>query len=149
MTDKANSMNHNAALHVLGDRGQTVDGSSNDVRGRQVKDKNGQGIEKVTDLLVDDRENQVRFLLVAHGGFLGFGDTKSLIPSTPSPRSPSSTSTSIRHQSRSRQLPATPRNSSMTTGSTTASTATTGACRTGTRGTSIPAASAPHRSLGL
>ena len=80
MTQNHNSTNHNSTLHILGDRGQTVDGSANDVRGRQVKDKNGDGIGKVTDLLVDDRENRVRFLLVAHGGFLGFGDTKSLIP---------------------------------------------------------------------
>jgi hypothetical protein len=34
----------------------------------------------VADLLVDDQENKVRFLLVEHGGFLGFGETKSLIP---------------------------------------------------------------------
>jgi sporulation protein YlmC with PRC-barrel domain len=72
--------NHDATLYVLGDRGQTVDGSANDVRGREVKDKNGDGIGKVADLLVDDQENKVRFLLVEHGGFLGFGETKSLIP---------------------------------------------------------------------
>ncbi|HEY5186416.1 MAG TPA: PRC-barrel domain-containing protein [Actinomycetes bacterium] len=74
------TQNHNASLYTLGDRGQTVDGSANDVRGRQVKDKNGDGIGRVADLLVDDRENKVRFLLVEHGGFLGFGETKSLIP---------------------------------------------------------------------
>ena len=74
------AQNENATLYTLGDRGQTVDGSANDVRGRQVKDKNGEGIGKVADLLVDDRENKVRFLLVEHGGFLGFGETKSLIP---------------------------------------------------------------------
>ncbi len=72
--------NDNATLYMLGDRGQTVDGSANDVRGRQVKDKTGDGIGKVADLLVDDREKKVRFLLVEHGGFLGFGETKSLIP---------------------------------------------------------------------
>ena len=71
---------HTATLYVLGDRGQTVDGSANDVRGRIVKDKNSEGIGKVTDLLVDDREGKVRFLVVEHGGFLGFGETKSLIP---------------------------------------------------------------------
>ncbi len=71
---------HNATLYVLGDRGQPVDGSVNDVRGREVKDKNGDGIGKVADLLVDDQENKVRFLLVEHGGFLGFGETRSLIP---------------------------------------------------------------------
>ncbi len=69
-----------ATLYTLGDRGKTVDGSVNDVRGRQVKDKNGVGIGTVADLLVDDREGKVRFLLVEHGGFLGFGETKTLIP---------------------------------------------------------------------
>ncbi len=72
--------NHTATLYTLGDRGQTVDGSANDVRGRQVKDNNGDGIGKVADLLVDDQKEKVRFLLVEHGGFLGFGETKSLIP---------------------------------------------------------------------
>ncbi len=72
--------NDNATLYTLGDRGETVDGLANDVRGREVKDKDGNGIGKVADLLVDDREHKVRFLLVEHGGFLGFGETKTLIP---------------------------------------------------------------------
>ena len=74
------TQNHNDTLYLLGDRGRTVDGSANDVRGWEVKDKNGDGIGRVADLLVDDREKKVRFLLVEHGGFLGFGETKSLIP---------------------------------------------------------------------
>ncbi len=74
------TMNDNATLYILGDHGQTVDGAANDVRGREVKDKDGDGIGKVADLLVDDREKKVRFLLVEHGGFLGFGETKTLIP---------------------------------------------------------------------
>lgn len=72
--------NDSATLYTLGDRGQVVDGSANDIRGREVKDKDGIGVGKVADLLVDDQEKKVRFLLVAHGGFLGFGDTKTLIP---------------------------------------------------------------------
>jgi sporulation protein YlmC with PRC-barrel domain len=72
--------NHSATLYTLGDHGQTVDRSANGVRGRHVKDKDGEGIGKVADLLVDDREKKVRFLLVEHGGFLGFGETTSLIP---------------------------------------------------------------------
>jgi len=74
------TQNDNATLYILGDRGQTVDKSADDVRGREVKDKDGNGIGKIADLLVDDREEKVRFLLVEHGGFLGFGQTKSLIP---------------------------------------------------------------------
>jgi sporulation protein YlmC with PRC-barrel domain len=72
--------NDSATLYTLGDRGQTIDGSANDVRGREVKDKDGNGIGKVADLLIDDREQKVRFLLVEHGGFLGFGEKKTLIP---------------------------------------------------------------------
>lgn len=68
------------SLYTLGDRGETVDGLAKDVRGRQVKDKNGDDIGKVADLLIDDREHTVRFLLVEHGGFLGFGATESVIP---------------------------------------------------------------------
>ncbi len=74
------SNDNNAALHTLGDRGHTVDGSANDVRGREVKDQDGEGLGNVSDLLVDDHENKVRFLLVEHGGFLGIGRTKTLIP---------------------------------------------------------------------
>ncbi|MGI8881205.1 MAG: PRC-barrel domain-containing protein [Jatrophihabitans sp.] len=74
------TVNEDASLYTLGDRGQTVDGSANDIRGREVKDKDGAGIGKVADLLIDDREEKVRFLLVEHGGFLGFGETKTLIP---------------------------------------------------------------------
>lgn len=72
--------NDNATLYTLGDRGQTVDGLVNDVRGREVQDADGTGIGRVTDLLIDDQEKKVRFLLVEHGGFLGFGEKKSLIP---------------------------------------------------------------------
>lgn len=72
--------NDKATLYTLGDRGQTVDGSANDVRGREVKDSEGDSIGKVADLLVDDHEKKVRFLLVEHGGFLGFGNAKTLIP---------------------------------------------------------------------
>jgi sporulation protein YlmC with PRC-barrel domain len=74
------TQNQNATLYTLGDRGQTVDGAAMDIRGRQVKDKNGEGVGKLADLLVDDQEHKVRFLLVEHGGFLGLGQTKSLIP---------------------------------------------------------------------
>jgi sporulation protein YlmC with PRC-barrel domain len=72
--------NESSTLYTLGDRGQTVSGSANDVRGREVKDKDGAGIGKVVDLLIDEQENKVRFLLVEHGGFLGFGEQKTLIP---------------------------------------------------------------------
>ncbi len=74
------SNNDNAILYTLGDRGQTIEGGANDVRGHEVKDKDGAGIGRVADLLIDEREKKVRFLLVEHGGFLGFGEKKTLIP---------------------------------------------------------------------
>ncbi|MEV8567280.1 PRC-barrel domain-containing protein [Streptomyces sp. NPDC051322] len=67
-------------LSKLGDSQQTVETAEEDVRGRTVTDTDGNDIGKVEDLLIDDAEHRVRFLLVAHGGFLGFGETKSFIP---------------------------------------------------------------------
>lgn len=72
--------NDNATMYRLGDRGQTIVGPANDIRGREVNDRDGEGIAKVAELLVDDREEKVRFLLIEHGGFLGFRATKTLLP---------------------------------------------------------------------
>lgn len=69
-----------ATLSKLSDTGQTVTPSGEDIRGRTVKDKDGQDLGKVHDLLIDDEEHKVRFLLVEHGGFLGLGQTKSFVP---------------------------------------------------------------------
>ena len=60
--------------------GKTVKNAADDIRGRKVKDKDGRDVGKVHDLLVDDRERKVRFLLVEHGGFLGIDEKKSFIP---------------------------------------------------------------------
>lgn len=75
MTTHANSM-----LSKLSDTGQLVKSLSDDLRGRKVKDKDGNGLGKVVDLLIDDEEHKARFLLVEHGGFLGLGERKSFIP---------------------------------------------------------------------
>ncbi|XAS75704.1 PRC-barrel domain-containing protein [Dermatophilaceae bacterium Sec6.4] len=69
-----------ATLYTLGDRGQTVDGTVDDVRGRTVKEADGTDIGMVTDLIVDDHEQQVRFLVVEHDGFLGNNETRTLVP---------------------------------------------------------------------
>jgi sporulation protein YlmC with PRC-barrel domain len=69
-----------SALSKLSETGQTVASADEDVRGRKVLDRDGEDVGRVDDLLVDDAERKVRFLLVAHGGFLGIGDTKSYIP---------------------------------------------------------------------
>lgn len=70
----------NATLVKLGDTDQTVASEAEDVRGRAVKDSDGNGIGKVDELLVDDVERKVRFLVLEDGGFLGIGQTKSFIP---------------------------------------------------------------------
>lgn len=69
-----------ATLVKLSDTGQTVASADNDIRGRTVKDKDGNDLGKVDDLLIDDQERKVRFLRVEHGGILGIGETKSFIP---------------------------------------------------------------------
>jgi sporulation protein YlmC with PRC-barrel domain len=69
-----------SALSKLSETGQTVATADEDVRGRKVVDRDGEDVGRVDDLLIDDAERKVRFLHVAHGGFLGIGDTKSYIP---------------------------------------------------------------------
>ncbi|MDQ2852657.1 PRC-barrel domain-containing protein [Dermatophilaceae bacterium Sec6.4] len=69
-----------ATLYTLGDRGQTIEGVLNDVRGRTVRDIDGAEIGMVADLLVDDQEHKVRFMVVEHSGFLGMGETRTLLP---------------------------------------------------------------------
>lgn len=69
-----------SALSKLSETGQTVATADEDVRGRKVIDRDGDDVGRVDDLIVDDAERKVRFLLVAHGGILGIGDTKSFIP---------------------------------------------------------------------
>ena len=74
------SINTNSSLSKLSETGQTVANADDDIRGRNVKAKDGSDLGTVDDLLIDDQERKVRFLRVEHGGFLGFGDTKSFIP---------------------------------------------------------------------
>lgn len=67
-------------LLKLSEIDETVANPEEDIRDRDVKDRNGQDIGKVKDLLVDQGEKRVRFLEVASGGFLGIGQETSLIP---------------------------------------------------------------------
>jgi len=69
-----------ATLVRLGDSGRTVADPAEDVRGRKVKDRTGEDLGTVEDLLVDADAGKVRFLRVEHGGILGFGATPSFIP---------------------------------------------------------------------
>ncbi len=69
-----------ATLTKLKDSGHTVAHPDEDVRGRTVKDKAGDDLGKVDDLLIDTADRKVRFLVVEAGGFLGIGETESFIP---------------------------------------------------------------------
>jgi hypothetical protein len=64
----------------LRDTDQTVSSSDEDIRRRMAKDKDGHDLGTIEGLLVDEAERRVRFMEVASGGFLGLGETKSLIP---------------------------------------------------------------------
>jgi hypothetical protein len=64
----------------LRDTDQTVSSSDEDIRGRMAKDKDGNDLGTIEGLLIDEAERKVRFMEVASGGFLGLGESKSLIP---------------------------------------------------------------------
>ena len=67
-------------LTRLRDEDKTVSSSDVDIRGRMVKDREGLELGKIEGLMVDDVAGKVRFMEVASGGFLGFGESKSFIP---------------------------------------------------------------------
>jgi hypothetical protein len=64
----------------LRDTDQTVSSSDEDIRGRMAKDKDGHDLGTIEGLLIDEVERKVRFMEVGSGGFLGLGESKSLIP---------------------------------------------------------------------
>lgn len=63
----------------LADSGLAVT-ADDDVRGREVVDREGEEVGTVDDLVIDPSEEKVRFLQVGSGGFLGLGESKQLIP---------------------------------------------------------------------
>ena len=67
-------------LTRLRDTDRTVSSSDEDIRGRMARDKDGHDLGTIEGLLVDDAERKVRFMEVGSGGFLGLGESKSLIP---------------------------------------------------------------------
>ena len=75
-----NSPLDGAILKKLGDTGQTLAATEQDVRGRHVYDRDGHELGKVEDLLIDDVENRVRLLVVASGGVLGVGKERVFVP---------------------------------------------------------------------
>jgi CBS domain-containing protein/sporulation protein YlmC with PRC-barrel domain len=69
-----------ATLVRLSDTNLTLGDWAEDIRGRKILDMAGEDLGKVDDLFIDEREQKVRFLEVASGGFLGLGATKFLLP---------------------------------------------------------------------
>ncbi|RST15983.1 PRC-barrel domain containing protein [Streptomyces sp. WAC05374] len=67
-------------LKKISDSDRTVASSEEDVRGRKVCGAAGDDLGTVEDLLIDEEEGKVRFLLVGHGGFLGIGEKSSFVP---------------------------------------------------------------------
>jgi sporulation protein YlmC with PRC-barrel domain len=69
-----------ATLVRLSDSELTVADPAEDIRGRDVVDRDGAELGEVADLFIDKSDKRVRFLEVTSGGFLGIGATKFLIP---------------------------------------------------------------------
>jgi sporulation protein YlmC with PRC-barrel domain len=64
----------------LSDSELVLEDLTQDVRGLDVYDNDGDQIGTVEDLYADAEERKVRFLDVAAGGFLGLGEKRFLIP---------------------------------------------------------------------
>ena len=69
-----------ATLVRLSDTELTVADPAEDIRDRDVVDRDGAELGSVADLFIDRSDKRVRFLEVTSGGFLGIGATKFLIP---------------------------------------------------------------------
>ena len=67
-------------LRRLSDANLTVANPDYDIRCRKVIDRNCDEIGDIDDLMIDDREQRVRFMRVGTGGLLGIGETKLMIP---------------------------------------------------------------------
>jgi CBS domain-containing protein/sporulation protein YlmC with PRC-barrel domain len=70
----------NAALVRLSDTDLTLADPAEDIRGRKALDMAGEELGEVDDLMIDEREQKVRFLEATSGGILGLGATKFLLP---------------------------------------------------------------------
>jgi sporulation protein YlmC with PRC-barrel domain len=69
-----------AILLSLNDAGLTTETPDEDIRNREVRDADGETMGHVKDLLVDEEERKVRLIEVGHGGVLGIGESKVLVP---------------------------------------------------------------------
>jgi hypothetical protein len=83
-TEKTEANQHGAEaipqLVRLRDTDRTVSSSDEDIRGRMARDQDGRDLGTIEGLLIDEAERKVRFMEVGSGGFLGLGESKSLIP---------------------------------------------------------------------
>jgi sporulation protein YlmC with PRC-barrel domain len=64
----------------LGDSDFVPANPEDDLRGKGVRDAEGQRLGRVEDLYIDRREREVRFLEVGAGGFLGIAEKRFLVP---------------------------------------------------------------------
>jgi len=64
----------------LSDSEFILEDRTQDIRGLDVYDKEGQQIGTVEGLYIDEEERTVRFLDVGAGGFLGIGEKNFLVP---------------------------------------------------------------------
>ncbi|MEJ1088682.1 PRC-barrel domain-containing protein [Microbacterium sp. Mu-80] len=67
-------------LIKLSESAERISSTDEDIRGRTVRDRDGEELGTIKDLLIDDDEGKVRFLEVASGGFLGIGQDKTFMP---------------------------------------------------------------------
>lgn len=68
------------SLIDLSDSDLTIADPDADVRGRTIRDSDGEDVGRVKSILIDDREQKVRFLETESGGFLGIGGETRLVP---------------------------------------------------------------------
>lgn len=69
-----------AVIYSLSDSGMKFKDPAKDVRGRDVIGNDGQKLGMIDDLLMDDKHSRIRFIQIAHGGVLGFGQDHFILP---------------------------------------------------------------------
>ena len=67
-------------LVKLSESGLILENHNQDIRGREVFDKHGEKIGRITDLFIDADERKIRMIAIRSGGFLGMGDRHFLVP---------------------------------------------------------------------
>ena len=80
MTERRTRGTGQPGLVRLSESGLALEDLTQDVRGMDVYDEDGDQIGTVKDLYADTEERKVRFLDVSAGGFLGLGEKRFLIP---------------------------------------------------------------------